>query len=472
MSDFTENIDLPTNWALCTFSDISEGNNAIVDGPFGSNLKTSDYIDDKDNGVPVLTTKNLEGDYSDSKVRFISKEKFEELRRSQVNPGDILVAKIGSIGKTGVYPKNARTAIIPANLLKFTVSRYVIFNYVYSYLNFFGLQNKIKAIATATAQPAFNVTKFRLLEIPLPPLPEQHRIVAKIEELFSSLDKGIESLKTVQTQLKTYRQAVLKWAFDGKLTNQNVKEGELPEGWKWQYSIDIFEYVTSGSRGWAKYYSDAGSIFLRMGNLDHDTIALDLSDIQYVKLPNKAEGTRSLVRSGDILISITADVGMIGIVPEGFPEGYINQHVALARPKKKVVQPTYVAWYLASKENGQKQFRDLQRGATKVGLGLDDIKSINVPIPPLSEQHRIVSEIETRLSVCDKLEESITQSLVQAEALRQSILKKAFEGKLVPQNPNDLPASVLLERIRAERASVVAKNATTATSKRRRGKRT
>jgi len=189
MSDFTGSIELPTNWALCTLSDVSEGNNAIVDGPFGSNLKTSDYIDDKTNGVPVLTTKNLEGDYSDKAVRFISKTKFEELKRSQVNPGDILVAKIGSIGKTGIYPKKARPAIIPANLLKFTVSRKIAFAYVYSYLNFFGLQNKIKDIATATAQPAFNVTKFRLLEMPLPPLAEQHRIVTRIEELFSSLDK-------------------------------------------------------------------------------------------------------------------------------------------------------------------------------------------------------------------------------------------------------------------------------------------
>ena len=163
--------NIPKNWKVVTFEDVSEGKNAIVDGPFGSNLKTSDYIEDKKNGVPVLTTKNLEGDYSDDKVRFITKEKFETLKRSQVNPGDILVAKIGSIGKTGIYPKNARTAIIPANLLKFTVSKNVNFNYVFYYLNSRGLQNRIKKIATATAQPAFNVTKFRKLRIPLPTPP-------------------------------------------------------------------------------------------------------------------------------------------------------------------------------------------------------------------------------------------------------------------------------------------------------------
>ena len=115
---------------------ISYGDNAIVDGPFGSNLKTSDYIDDPENGVPVLTTKNLTGDYSKNSVRYITKTKFEELKRSQVKGGDILVAKIGSIGKTGIYPLSRPTAIIPANLLKFTVNPDIVFRYVYYFLNF------------------------------------------------------------------------------------------------------------------------------------------------------------------------------------------------------------------------------------------------------------------------------------------------------------------------------------------------
>ena len=348
----------------------------------------------------------------------------------------------------------------------------------------------------------------------LPPLAEQHRIVIKIEELFSELDNGVETLKKIQLQLKVYRQAVLKYAFEGKLTkswrkanvdkqespetllakirverekhyqkqlaewekakktNEKISKPtkpkelppltkeelaelpELPKGWTWVRNDTLLEYVTSGSRGWAEYYSTTGAAFLRMGNLDHDTISIDLAKIQRVNLPKKAEGKRSLVRENDILVSVTADVGMIGIVPATIGEAYISQHVALARPLRNI-SSRYLAWFLASREDGQKQFRLLQRGATKVGLGLDDIRNVRIPLAYREEQDQVVGEIESRLSVCDKLEQSIEDSLKQAESLRQSILKKAFEGKLVAQDANDESASVLLERIHQQRSEQV-----------------
>jgi type I restriction enzyme S subunit len=183
-----------------------------------------------------------------------------------------------------------------------------------------------------------------------------------------------------------------------------------------------------------------------MGNLDHDTIDLDLSDIQRVTPPQDSEGTRTRVAAGDILISITADVGMVGLVPEDFEEAYINQHVALARPFFRNTS-LFLAWFLASK-SGQIQFKELQRGATKVGLGLDDIKAVDVPLPPILEQNAILAEVERRLSIVAGAETQVDANLRRADRLRQSILKQAFSGQLVPQDPNDEPASVLLERIR------------------------
>ena len=228
---------------------------------------------------------------------------------------------------------------------------------------------------------------------------------------------------------------------------------ELPDGWTWIISDYIFWFVTSGSRGWAKYYSESGPFFLRVGNLDHDSISLDLSNIQRVQPPKGTEGIRTRIIAGDILISITADVGMVALVPVGIEESYINQHVSLARPVS-AINPHYLAWFLASRDGGQNQFIQLQRGATKKGLGLNDIRSIKIPLPPLAEQDRIVAEVERCLSVADEMENTIEQSLKQAERLRQSILRRAFEGKLVPHNPEDEPAEKLLERIRQENKKI------------------
>lgn len=229
-----------------------------------------------------------------------------------------------------------------------------------------------------------------------------------------------------------------------------AKLSMLPEGWCWVTSDQLFGYVTSGSRGWARYYSGGGPLFLRIENLDHDSISLDLSSTRRVSPPKGAEGVRTRVNAGDLLISITADVGMVGVVPKALGEAYINQHISLARPVPGM-DLDYLAWFLASQHGGQPQFGALQRGATKQGLGLDDIRAVNVPLPPLAEQERISDEIDRRFSITDAASRSARRSESQLHRLRQSILRWAFEGKLVDQDPTDEPASALLERIMAER---------------------
>ncbi len=169
---------------------------------------------------------------------------------------------------------------------------------------------------------------------------------------------------------------------------------------------------------------------------------------------------RTRVKANDVLLNITgASIGRCAYVPENFPRGNVNQHVCILRTSQEKLFSKFLSSYLNS-PNAQQEIMNTQGGATRQGLNFQQIRNLACILPPLPEQKQIVSEIETRLSVCDKLEETITIALRQSEALRQSILKKAFEGKLVEQDPKDEPASKLLERLKVEMKRVVRKNAT------------
>lgn len=278
-------------------------------------------------------------------------------------------------------------------------------------------------------------------DFPIPPLNEQHRIVAKIEKLFSELDKGIENMKTARAQIKVYRQALLKHAFEGKLTSVSSDAA-----WPQKALGDLLDFLTSGSRGWAQYYTAEGDLFIRAQNIKHDLLELD--DIAFVSLPERTEGLRARVKKGDLLITITgANVTKSALVERDVGTAYVSQHVALCRPTTEVF-PRFLYWFIVAEAAGRKQLSDMAYGAGKPGLNLENIRSVRVPLPKLPEQQRIVELIEGKLSEVDQLELTITTSLQQAEALRQSILKKAFSGQLVAQDANDEPASVLLARIK------------------------
>ena len=248
--------------------------------------------------------------------------------------------------------------------------------------------------------------------IPVPSLTEQERIIARIEELFSQLDKGVETLQKTKQQLAVYRQAVLKSAFNNIENKKPIRE--------------MSSIVTSGSRGWAKYYSDAGSRFIRITDLTRDGIRLKNDSIQLVALPDEAEGKRSRLKKNDVLVSITADLGSIALIPDTVGEAYINQHIAMIRFSNPM-QGEYMAWYLKS-DHGQKDLLKNKRGGGKLGLGLDDIRDTPVPVVSDQEAEATLAQIEARLSVCDSIERTVDTALQQTTAMRQSVLKKAFEG--------------------------------------------
>ena len=154
----------------------------------------------------------------------------------------------------------------------------------------------------------------------------------------------------------------------------------VPEEWVWCRAEYLFEFVTSGSRGWAQFYSKDGPVFLRIGNLDYGTTRLDLSNVQHVYPPANSEGTRTRTMPGDILVSITGDTGMVGLIPDGLGEAYINQHIAMCRPVIGTL-PRYIAMAFTTPPLLD-QLWGYQRGI-KNSLGLDDIRILQCPSLPL-----------------------------------------------------------------------------------------
>ena len=278
------------------------------------------------------------------------------------------------------------------------------------YLNHFNY----KGYVSGTTRLKLTQADMKRIPVPVPPVKEQEHIVARIEELFSQLDKGVETLQKTKQQLSVYRQAVLKSAFNNIANKKPIRE--------------MSSIVTSGSRGWAKYYSDHGARFIRITDLTRDGIRLKNDSIQLVALPDEAEGQRSRLEKNDVLVSITADLGSIALIPDSIGEAYINQHIAMIRFNNPA-QGEYMAWYLKS-DYGQKDLLKNKRGGGKLGLGLDDIRDTPVPIVSDQEAKATLAQIEARLSVCDSIELTVDTALQQTKVMRQSVLKKAFEGRL------------------------------------------
>jgi len=327
--------------------------------------------------------------------------------------------------------------------------------------------------------PRVNVKKIGKFPINLPPLPEQHRIVAKIEEMFSDLDHSVAALEKAREQFKTYRQAVLKYAFEGKLTAEwrqahspppatdlpPLTEAELaelpslPEGWIWVKAEALSKFITKGTtpkKG--ELFSNSGEIpFIKVYNLTH-TGTLDFSvNPTFTSIEtHKGFLARSIVFPGDILMNIVGPpLGKVSLVPDTYSEWNINQAIVRYRPRD-ILLNKYLKHFLLSEVTIRGMMRKSKATAGQFNLTLEICRDLLVPLCSVPEQHAIIEEIESRLSVVDKLEETIEASLQQAEALRQSILKQAFTGKLVPQDPNDEPADKLLERIKNSNSHIQA----------------
>jgi type I restriction enzyme S subunit len=202
--------------------------------------------------------------------------------------------------------------------------------------------------------------------------------------------------------------------------------GFIPIDWEVREVADFHPFITSGSRGWARYYSESGAPFIRITNLSHDDINPDLSDLRHVRVPaDEAEAIRTRLETGDVLVSITADIGAIGYVGPDLPTpAYINQHIACVRLPHDIIDSRYVAYFLAS-SGPQRRFTTMVDVGAKSGLNLTTVGKLKLLVPPLREQ----TAIAEALSEADALIESLEGLVAKKRAIKQGMMQELLSGR-------------------------------------------
>lgn len=204
---------------------------------------------------------------------------------------------------------------------------------------------------------------------------------------------------------------------------------DLPNNWKSVRLKFLASFITSGSRGWAEYYSDEGSVFLRIGNLSTESIDMGLKDLQLVQPPKSTEGERTRVYPDDLLISITALIGAVGVVPSNFSEAYVNQHTALIRLLKQHVHSRWAAYCIFS-SLGQQQLGEFTSGGTKDGLTLSDVGNLLVLLPPKEHQKLYIRELDRKIDSIQSAILKTKESIRALEKYRAALVTAAVTGKI------------------------------------------
>ena len=287
------------------------------------------------------------------------------------------------------------------------------------------------ANATGSTRFGLAIGTIEKLDVPTPPIAEQ----SKIAEVLLTVDRAIEQTEMLiakQQRIRTgLMQDLLTRGIDehGNLRSEQTHKfkdsplGRIPVEWDIASLGSVAECVTSGSRGWAKYYREDGALFIRIGNLTREHINLRLDDLVFVQPPESAEGLRTAAQADDLLISVTADLGVIGVIPKGFVEGYVNQHIALARLRPADVSARFVGWFLSSRE-GKAQFDRLNESGAKAGLNLPTVRSLLFPRPDVDEQHRIAVAIDA----CVRTVDQHACSLRKLRALKRGLMQDLLTG--------------------------------------------
>ena len=459
--------ELPNGWGKAYVSELVENSKSdIVDGPFGSNLKATEYIE---SGVPIARIQNVKRFiFNKTNRKFVSEEKYKQLIRHTYMGGDILLTKLGEpLGLACIVPHTEPNGVIVADLVRIRPnSKITNTKYLEYVLNSQEVIIQIASHVKGSTRARINLSVVRCLSVPLAPLAEQKRIVEKLDQVLAQVDTIKARLDGIPAILKRFRQSVLAAAVSGKLTEEwrtlclfsnidsnsfelkytipeNFPRYEIPNTWVKSSIGNFCDFQQGMQIAKSDRFQEAGENrlpILRIGNYATGfTENVDYVDITY----------NSLIASEDDLI-LTRTGETRGLVLTGF-KGVFHNNTFRINYNDSLITRSYL--YFALQElRTQNYILEVSGRSAQPDLTHKKFGPCPISVPPLEEQTEIVRLVDQYFAFADTIEKQVQKAQQRVDKLTQSILAKAFRGELVPQNPDDEPADQLLKRIAAARA--------------------
>ena len=504
--------EVPPGWIYATIGDVVASDGIFTDGDW---VETKDQ--DPNGGIRLIQLADIgDGRFLNKSSRFLTRAIANDLKCTFLTKGDLLVARMPDpLGRCCIFPLDGDekyVTVVDVCAVRLGTSP-IDPKYMMYLINSSRTRADIEALKSGSTRKRISRGKFASIKMLLAPQNEQNRIVAKIEELFSELDKGVESLNAARAQLKVYRQAVLKHAFEGKLTAQwreeNKDQLEKPEQLlarimqerEAQYERQLEEWKAA-----VKTWEESGEPGKKPAKPRPLSLPEPLTDTELTVLPEISSrwrwakvgelfsvhvgatpsrknqrywnGEINWISSGEVCfapINSTSEtitneglantstevhpIGtvVLGMIGEGKTRGQAaitnieachNQNTAAIRVSESDIQPEYVYYYLLYR---YEHTRRVGSGNNQKALNKERVSNLPIPLASLDEQAVLVQALEKHLLVIAQLDNEFSSQIASANSLRQSILQKGFAGQLVAQDPNDEPASVLLDKIKAEK---------------------
>ena len=446
--------NLPAGWSVATIKELAGADGLATDG---------DWIETKDqnpNGsVRLIQLADIgEGEFRDRSARFVTLETAKRLNCTFLKEGDLLIARMPDpLGRACVFPGVGQPAITAVDVfiwrqpLGGPLARWLM-----HFVNSQQVRNAIAALAGGTTRQRVAGGRLKQLRIPVPPLPEQRRIVAKIDSLSAKSRRARDHLDHIPRLVEKYKQAILAAAFRGELTREWRQQHRVGGQWS---TRSLEELIDEGpTNGWSpKSGADASGAFtLKLTATTSGTLRLDHAAVKRIyEVPPPT--SPYWLEPGDLLVQRSNTIEYVGAAAifDGPCRTYIYPDLMMRIRIKDETNRLYV-WRFLNSDEARRYFRERATGTAgnmpKINGGT--LRSLPVPLPStVGERQQIVRRIDTAFTWIDRLAAEATSARKLIDHLDQAILAKAFRGELVPQDPNDEPASVLLERIRAERQS-------------------